>query len=420
MSNNEIFMPRKTVEQYSKAAFEHLEYEEETAELLLRPYRELQFELPLRRADGSLSVFYGYRVQHERARGPLKGGLRYHPSVDLDHSVALATVMTWKTAVAGLPFGGAKGGINCDPKELTTHELEVLTKLMVERLDGFIGPNLDIPAPDMGTGPHEMAWIFEAYSERHGYTPEIVTGKPVDLGGSRGRVAATGRGVSLVTQWAAEENDLDLNDVTVAIQGFGNVGGYAAKLLSEAGAAVVAVSGASGGWYKENGLDVATMFRTTQESEDPPPLAEMDVDGDSIENSELLALNVDILIPAAIGGAITEENADGIQAQLIVEGANIPTTHEADQILQGNGKTVVPDILANAGGVIVSFLEWVQNNQRYQWTEEQVNEELKSRLYGAWKTVRQRADKDEISYRLAAYADAVERVLRAIQLRGIQ
>ena len=411
------FTPRTTIEQFSEAAFDHLDLDDQTRQLLLGPYREMQFELPLRCNDGKLAVYYGYRVQHENARGPFKGGLRFHPEVDMDHFVALASVMTWKTAMVDIPFGGAKGGINCNPKELSAEELETLTKRMVERLDLFIGPDIDIPAPDMGTGPREMAWIFEAYANRYGYSPGVVTGKPVSLGGSYGRIAATGRGVALVTQWAANENDLDLEDTSIAIQGFGNVGGYAAKILSEVGAKVVAISGASGGWHNDKGLDIESMFEATQ-SDDAPTVSEMDVDGDSIDNEELLALDADILIPAAIGGAITEDNADDVQAKLIVEGANIPIIYEADQILNDKDILVVPDALANAGGVTVSYLEWVQNRQRYQWTEEKVNKELEARLQQAWQSMCERAETDEIGYRLAAYSIAIERVLEAITLRG--
>ncbi len=420
MSDKNEFRPRESVEQYLHAAFDYLELDASTAQLLLGPYRELQFELPLHRNDGSLSVFYGYRVQHENARGPFKGGLRYHPDLDLDHSIALASLMTWKTAVVDVPFGGAKGGISCDPKELTKTELEYLTKEMVERLDQFVGPDTDIPAPDMGTGPREMAWIFKAYSDHHGYTPQVVTGKPVEVGGSYGRVAATGRGLFLITKWAAEANGMGLDDTTVAIQGFGNVGSYAAKFLAEAGAKVVAVSGASGGWYNADGLDVVAMWETLQADADRPPLAEMDVDGEPIENRELLELDVDILIPAAIGGAITEANAQQVQARLIVEGANMPTTYEGDQILQEKGTLVVPDVLANAGGVTVSYFEWTQNTQRFRWSEERVHNELEAYLRRAWETVHQRAEEEAISYRLAAHVIAVERVLRAIELRGFQ
>lgn len=417
MAETDKFNPRSSVDQFSTAAFNYLDLDEETQRLLLGPYRELQFELPLRRSDGSLKVYYGYRVQHENARGPLKGGLRYHPSVDMDHSVALATVMTWKTAVVNVPFGGAKGGINCDPKELSAAELETLTKRMVKRLDGFIGPDIDIPAPDMGTGPREMAWIFSAYSGRHGYSPGVVTGKPVELGGSQGRIAATGRGVALMAKCAARANNLGLDEATIAIQGFGNVGSYAAKLLSEAGAKVVAVSGASGGWHKESGLNIENMFQSAQE-DGKVPLAEMEVDGETIDNEELLSLDVDILIPAAIGGTITEDNAAKIQASLVVEGANIPVTFEADQILKDKGVAVVPDVLANAGGVTVSFYEWVQNNQRFSWSESRVNDELENCMVQAWEVVSQRAEDANISYRMAAYAVAVERVLHAIEMSG--
>lgn len=411
------FAPRKTSTQFAEQAFNHLGLDAEIQQLLLGPYREMRFELPLHRSNGTLKVFYGYRVQHENARGPFKGGLRFHPDMDLDHAVALATIMTWKTAVMDIPFGGAKGGINCNPKELSAREMETLTKRMVERLGSFIGPDIDIPAPDMGTGPREMAWIYEAYSSRHGYTPGVVTGKPIPLGGSYGRTEATGRGVALLATWAAEANGLDLNGSTVAIQGFGNVGSHAAKFLAEAGASVVAVSDVSGARYNKNGLDIATMFEETQ-ADDVPGVIDIAVAGDTIDNDTLLTLDVDILIPAAIGGAITTKNVDNIQAKLIVEGANIPITAEADKILSDRGIIIVPDILANAGGVTVSYLEWVQNQQRYQWPESQVNGELEKRLKKAWQTVHQRANAEGINYRIAAYSIGIERVLETIHLRG--
>lgn len=411
------FNPYPSVQSFSKAAFDYLELDDANSKLLLDPYRQIEFELPLRRSDGSLAVYTGYRVQHENARGPFKGGLRYHPSVDREHSVALATVMTWKTAAVDLPLGGAKGGICCDPKELDASELETLTKRLVDRLGSLIGPDVDIPAPDMGTGPREMAWISKAYADRYGYAPGVVTGKPLDLGGSAGRVAATGRGVSLVTQWAAAAQGLELEDTRVAIQGFGNVGRYAAKLLEDAGAKIAAVSNSRGGWYNENGLNASELFEKT-ESEDATPLHELSVDGDAIDSDELLQLDVDILIPCAIGGTFNQENADQVKAKLVVEGANIPVTYEADQILAENGVAVIPDIVANAGGVTVSYFEWVQNQQRYSWSEERVNDALLAQLKRSWEVLEERVNEEGISYRLAAYVIAVERVLRAIHMRG--
>lgn len=411
------FNPNPSVQHFSKAAFDYLKLDDANSKLLLHPFREIEFELPLRRSDGSLAVYTGYRIQHENARGPFKGGLRFHPTVDRAHSIALATIMTWKTAAVDLPFGGAKGGICCNPKELDASEVETLTKRLVERLGGLIGPDVDIPAPDMGTGPREMAWVAKAYADRYGYAPGVVTGKPVDLGGSAGRVAATGRGVSLVTQWAAAAQGLDLEDTSVAIQGFGNVGRYAAKLLADAGARIVGVSNSRGGWYNENELNANELFEKT-ESDDATPLHELAVNGESIDSDELLQLDVDILIPCAIGGTINKGNADQIKAKLIVEGANIPVTHEADQILTDNGATIIPDIIANAGGVTVSYFEWVQNQQRYAWSEGRVNDELTARLKRAWQVLEERVNDEEISYRLAAYVIAVERVLRAIHMRG--
>jgi glutamate dehydrogenase (NAD(P)+) len=395
-----------------------MQIEPEIRHLLRTCYREVRVELPLKQDDGSIALYYGYRVQHDQSRGPFKGGLRFHPDVDIDHFVALATLMTWKCALLNLPFGGAKGGVNCDPGKLSARELEILTKRLVERITMIIGPDRDIPAPDMGTGPREMAWIVDAYAHQHGFTPGVVTGKPLELGGSLGRVEATGRGVAQVTALAAEAAGIDLGRATVAIQGCGNVGSHAARYLAERGASIVAISDAGGGRFHAGGLDIEDLLRKLGAAERGQPLQELDISGDAISNQELLELEVDILIPAAIGHVITADNAGQIQAGLIVEAANMPIDCEADAILRERGINVVPDILANAGGVTVSYLEWVQNRQRYQWSEQQVNDELAQRLKQAWQAVSDRAAADTVDLRLAAYMIAIERVKRAVRLRG--
>ena len=399
-------------------ALDRLGVEDEMRVLLRTPYRVVELELPLVRDDGSLAVHRGYRVQHDDSRGPFKGGLRYHPAVDADHFRGLAQLMTWKTAVVDVPFGGAKGGIDVDPAERSARELERLTKSFTRRLDDLLGPEYDIPAPDMGTGPREMAWLFQAYAGRRGARPGVVTGKPVELGGSLGRTEATGRGVAHVTAWAAEAREMSLEGATVAVQGFGNVGAHAALFLEQAGAKVVAVSNRHGGVHHATGLGVAALFQARRESPGAEIRLDEAADGDRLEPGELLELEVDVLVPAALEDVVTGENVDRIAARLVVEGANAPLECEAETALLERGVTVVPDVLANAGGVTVSYLEWVQNRQRYRWSEERVNEELRTTLRTAWEAVRVRAEAHGTSYREAAYDLGVGRVVRAIELRG--
>ena len=411
--------PRKTCERFLTDAFDLLEITPEMRQLLRSPYREVQFELPLKRDDGSIRLFHGYRVQHNQSRGPFKGGLRYHPEVDAGHFVALAEIMTWKTALLDLPFGGAKGGINCDPRELSPGELETLTKRYAMRLSMLIGPNLDIPAPDMGTGPQEMAWIVDAYSHNDGFNPAVVTGKPIELGGAEGRLEATGAGVAQIAALAAAAQDIGIDGATVAIQGSGNVGSFTACFLAGQGAKIVALSNSSFGCYDKTGLDVEKVLKmfdqVRQQTKSPQ---ETTADFAKISNEELLELDVDLLIPAAVGGVIHEENVDNIKARLIIEAANMPITCAADNTLNEKGITVIPDILANAGGVTVSYLEWVQNRQRYQWEKERINEELEKRMASAWQAVKDKVSREGLKYRQAAYLIAIDRIIKAINLRG--
>lgn len=418
-NQNDRNSPIQSGENFLDRAFEHLEIEAHMRHLLRACYREVRFELPLKRDDGSMALFTGYRVQHDQSLGPFKGGLRFHPDVDMDHFVALARLMTWKCALLGLPFGGAKGGVDCDPESLSAREMENLTKRLVTRLDMIIGPNRDIPAPDMGTGPLEMAWIVDAYAHRFGYAPGVVTGKPIALGGSQGRLQATGRGVAQIAELAAAARGLDIDEASVAIQGFGNVGSNAARFLHDRGARVVAVSDVGGGKHDADGLPLERLFDARDSSSRPISSGETELGGEEISNGDLLELEVDILIPAAIGHVITRDNVDDINAGLIVEAANMPIDNEADEVLAERGVYVVPDLLANAGGVTVSYLEWVQNQSRYQWSEDKVNAELKSRMEQAWRDTSQRAEEENTSLRLAAYSTAVERVVNAIHLRGI-
>jgi glutamate dehydrogenase (NAD(P)+) len=404
-------------ERFFLDALNQLGVDEESKQLMCTPYREVKCELPLRRENGQVGVYVGYRVQHDRSRGPFKGGLRYHPAVDLDHCRALARAMTWKCAVVDLPFGGAKGGIACDPSTLTFSERETLTKRLVNRLAPLLGPDRDIPAPDMGTGPQEMAWILEEYAQLSGDDPAVVTGKPVELGGSSSRLAATGRGVSLVTAWACPAQGIELDGARVAVQGFGNVGRYAAAFLADLGARVVAVSDVHGALFAGDGLDLEGVGRCLEDA-DSPKLPELEDFGEAISNEELLALDVDVLVPAAIDGVFDAASARDARAKMIVEGANLPTTWEGAEVFAERGIPVIPDILANAGGVTASYLEWVQNRQRYRWPEERVDKKLESILKAAWREVRDRAQKEDVTYRQASYLIAVERVGRATELRG--
>lgn len=411
--------PRKSCEKFLDDAFRKLDVSQEMQQLLRSPYREVRFELPLKRDDGSISVFYGYRVQHNQSKGPFKGGLRYHKDVDMDHFVALAEIMTWKTSLLDLPFGGAKGGINCNPHELSNDELETLTKRYAQRISMLIGPDRDIPAPDMGSGAREMAWIVDALSHHDGFNPAAVTGKPIELGGAHGRLEATGRGAALLTRLALEAEQGDVSGATVAIQGVGNVATFAAKSLAEDGAKVVAISDSRCGLVNADGLDIErTLEQIRQQKQENGSLQDMQGDFDTISNAELLELDVDVLIPAAIGGVIDQENVDKIKAKLIIEAANMPITCDADSQLHDAGVAVVPDILANAGGVTASYLEWVQNRQRYQWSASEMNKELERRLAAAWDNVRKRATEEGLNYRQAAYVIAVERIVKAINLRG--
>ncbi|EDL62151.1 Glu/Leu/Phe/Val family dehydrogenase [Gimesia maris] len=399
-------------------ALDRLGVSDEMRHLMITPYREVKFGLPLVCHEGGLKLYTGFRVQHNHSRGPFKGGLRFHPDVDLAHFRDLASVMTWKCALVDIPFGGAKGGINCNPHELNSSELEVLTKRFVDRLDEMLGPDRDIPAPDMGTSPREMAWIMEAHSKDHGYEPGIVTGKPIQLGGSPGRLAATGRGVALVTCWACEKLGIEVQGARIAIQGFGNVGSHAAKFLHDFGAKVVAISNRQSGFYQGHGLDIPGIIKSRNESDDDLTLQQIDFSAEEISNEELLALDVDILIPAAVEATIHQDNVDQLRTRLIVEAANLPVTAEADATLQERGIPVIPDLLANAGGVIVSYLEWVQNRQRYSWKESEVNNKLESTLHNAWKQLTESAESTGSSRREAAYTIGTRRVKEAIELRG--
>jgi glutamate dehydrogenase (NAD(P)+) len=380
---------------------------------LVMPMRELKVELTVPLDSGDTATFVGFRIQHDNSRGPMKGGIRYHPNVDPDEVIALASLMTWKTAVVDLPYGGAKGGVTCDPRALSPGELQRLTRKLVDRMHEVIGPNLDIPAPDMGTNAQTMAWIVDQYSNYHGWAPAVVTGKPVELGGSPGREAATGRGVLFALEgYLADEGRL-VRGVEVAIQGFGNVGSWAARLLAEQGAKIVAVSDVTGATYNREGLDITALLKHVQVTKGIVGFA----GGEPIPAADVLTCKCEVLVPAALEGQLTAENAEAVQAKIIVEGANGPTTPEADAIFRRRGIIVIPDIYANAGGVTVSYFEWVQNIQQYRWTEERVNQELRTRMLLAWKDLKTHSGKAQ-DLRQAAFQLAVTRVAKATLLRS--
>ena len=382
------------------------------------PERELKVSIPVQMDDGSIKVFEGYRVQHSTARGPAKGGLRFHPDVDMDEVKALAAWMSLKCAVVGVPFGGGKGGIIVDPRTLSKAELERLTRKFTSRIAPIIGPHTDVPAPDVNTNGQIMSWILDTYETIKGeQAPALITGKPLDLFGSEGRTEATGRGLMLLTKRVLAHYGAKTTGLKIAIQGFGNVGGIAAKLLYEAGFTIVAVSDASGGVYRENGLDIPALL--THAEANPHTLANYNADGvQHMGSADVLTVPCDVLIPAALENQITAENAQNIQAKYILEGANGPTTVDADKILEANDVVCVPDILANAGGVTVSYFEWVQNLQGYYWTEADVNTKLEQVMDKAFDDMMQIVEEHQCSLRKAAYMLAVKRIVAAQKLRG--
>jgi glutamate dehydrogenase (NAD(P)+) len=408
--------PFESVNLFFARAAEIGELDDAAIELLSGTYRELRVQLSVRRDDGSRLVCNGYRIQHNGARGPYKGGIRFHPDADINEVRALASLMTWKTALVDLPFGGAKGGVQVDTGELSRTELERLTRRYTDQISSVIGPSRDIPAPDMNTDAQTMSWILDQYGRKYGHTTQIVTGKPIALGGSQGRTEATGRGVIVTMEQALDDLSLgDPEDLTIAIQGFGNVGSFAARIASERGYRVVAVSDVDGGIYAPDGLDLDAVVSHLADTG-----SVVDLPGtDRISNEELLELDVDVLIPAALGEVLTSENADDIRARVVVEGANHPTTPMADRILHDRGIHVVPDILANAGGVTVSYYEWVQNNQEIHWRRDEVNDRLEKRLREAYQRCRDfQRDHVGLSLREAGFALAVARVVEAAELRG--
>jgi glutamate dehydrogenase (NAD(P)+) len=400
---------------YFNEAAELLNLDPGMRAILTKPSRQIIFSIPFMRDKGGMEVFTGYRVQYNFARGPSKGGIRFHPGVTLDEVTALAFWMTWKCAVVDLPFGGAKGGVTCDPKTLSMNEIERITRRYAAELVEVIGPDKDVPAPDVNTTPQHMAWIMDTYSMHvRQNVPGVVTGKPIEIGGSRGRVEATGRGVSIVALDEMARLGIEPKGAKVVIQGFGNVGGIAAKMFADAGCSVIGISDVTGAYVNENGIDIANATAYAQEHGSLEGFR----GGDRMSNQAMLEVPCDVLVPAALEKVLTVDNATRVKAKLIVEGSNGPTTPEADHIFARNGIVVIPDIVANAGGVTVSYFEWVQDRQGFFWKEKEVNERLRDQLIDNFTALREIAQQRGITYRTAAYMIAIDRVVKSMNLRG--
>jgi glutamate dehydrogenase (NAD(P)+) len=401
---------------YFRKAAQVMGLPERIQRMLQNPDRVVKVELTIELDSGDLGVFTGYRVQHNDARGPFKGGLRYHPTMDEDHAKALASLMTWKTAVVDIPYGGAKGGIDCDPKQLSPGELEKVTRRFTQKIHEVIGPTIDIPAPDVNTNAQVMAWIMNEYSKFHGFSPGVVTGKPLDLHGSEGREEATGLGVTFIIEEALRRQGAEISQRSFAVQGFGNVGSNVCRHVAKRGGKLVAVSDHTGGLRNPAGIDVAALLEHARRSggviKGFPAASPIDADSVLLEP-------VDVLVPAALGGVLTKENAREVRAKLIVEGANAPTTPEADEILHSRDVIVVPDILANAGGVTVSYFEWAQNIQHFRWELEDVNQKLRKYMTRAFTTIWDLAQAKKVSLRTAAFIVAIGRVGKATVLSGL-
>lgn len=415
---NEESAYKTAITQLDQAA-EYLSIDPNVVHRLKSPSSVHEVSIPVKRDDGSVEVYTGYRAQHDNIRGPFKGGLRYHPDVTRDECIGLSMWMTWKCAVMDLPFGGAKGGVVVDPKELSEAETERLTRRFAQEIRDAIGPEKDIPAPDIGTNSQIMAWLMDAYSMQEGDTYHgVVTGKPFPAGGSKGRSEAPGRSVAIIARNACNYYDQPLEEITVAVQGFGSVGANAARLLDDWGATMVAVSDVNGAVYDTEGVPVREI---SSHNETPEAVTEYATrEGKNIiSNDELLRLDVDVLIPAAVGNVLTEANADDVQAKMIVEGANGPVTSTADTVLSERQIPVIPDILANAGGVTVSYFEWLQNNRHQTWSLEQVNDKLEEKMEAAWNEVMTEVNERDVTWRDATYIVALNRIGRAHEARGL-
>jgi len=404
------------VTHYFNVAADRLNLRDDVAEVLMSSYREVKVQIPVTMGDGRIHCFSGFRVQHNGARGPYKGGVRFHPEVDLDEVRALAALMTWKTAIVEIPYGGAKGGVNCSASEMSEDERQRVARQFMAKVEKVLGPTRDIPAPDVGTNAQVMAWMMDEYGKLHGHTPACVTGKPISLEGSWGREAATGRGLVYAFKEAAQQLDIDPSGIKFVVQGYGNVGSWAARELADLGATLVGASDAYGAIESGSGIDAHALADHAKRG---GKLIEFEgPDIEAIHPDELLELECDVFIPAALGGMIHESNADKLKARVVVEGANSPTTPKADDILNDNGVFVIPDVMANAGGVVVSYFEWVQNLQHFRWDEDEVNDRLGKIMRKAYKAVHDRAEQDEVPLRVAAYQLGIERVVEAARTRG--
>ena len=401
-----------TLAAYSQAVKE-LGLKLNIAKALEIPDRELTVEVPFRRDNGEVESVIGFRVQHNNTRGPFKGGIRYHEHVDIDEVRSLATLMTWKTSLLDIPYGGGKGGIGVDPRKYSKTELERMSRRFFRAIDPIIGVNVDIPAPDVNTNAQVMSWFMDEYSQLHGYSPAIVTGKPLELGGSAGREAATGKGTAVITRETAQNWNIDLKNSKVVIQGFGNVGSYAAKFLHEYGCKIIAVSDVTGGLYDPDGIDIDSLFEYNYANKTIDGFDQ----GKKLTNDELLALECDFLIPAALGSAINEKNVDSLNCKVIVEAANGPVTGSAANKLWNKKISIIPDILTNAGGVTVSYFEWVQNLQQFKWTEDDVNQKLEDKMVNAFNEVYEVKKSKQVPMRIASFMVAIDRVHVAYNLR---
>jgi glutamate dehydrogenase (NAD(P)+) len=402
------------VRHYFELASDRLKLSDDLRVVFWTPYREVTVQIPVKLSDGKVHVYSGYRIQHNGARGPYKGGVRFHPEVDIDEVRALASLMTWKTAVVGVPFGGAKGGINCPADQLERSEVQTITRSFMDKVDKILGPTRDIPAPDVNTNAQVMAWMMDEYGKLHGHTPAICTGKPIALEGSYGREAATGRGCVYMFREAAPHLGLSPADTTFAVQGYGNVGSWAARIMQQLGASMVAVSDARGAIRNDAGIDANALYEHIAGGGSITEFGE----AEEIDPDDLIAVPCDVFIPAALGGMLHEQNADRLECRVIVEGANSPTTPAADRILSDKGVYIIPDVMANAGGVVVSYFEWVQNLQHFRWDEREVNDKLGTIMRRAYREVSARAREEGIDLREAAFLIGLERVVEAARTRG--
>jgi glutamate dehydrogenase (NAD(P)+) len=402
------------VHHYFEIASDRLGLADDLRTVFWTPYREVTVQIPVKLSDGKIHVFSGYRIQHNGARGPYKGGIRFHPEVDVDEIRALASLMTWKTAVVGVPFGGAKGGVNCPADKLESSEVQKIARSFMNKVEKVLGPTRDIPAPDVNTNAQVMAWLMDEYGKLHGHTPAIVTGKPISLEGSLGREAATGRGCVYMFREAAPHIGLSPTDTTFVVQGYGNVGSWAARIMQQLGAKMVAVSDAHGAIRSDAGIDANALHDHLAGGGVITEFGGVD----AIDPDDLVAVPCDVLIPAALGGMIHEGNADRIECKMLIEGANSPTTPAADDILSDKGVYIIPDVMANAGGVVVSYFEWVQNLQHFRWDEREVNDKLGTIMRRAYREVSARAKEEGLHLREGAYLVGIERVVDAAKTRG--